>query len=311
MKRYLTIDGGTTNTRVSLTENRAVVRTVKIPIGARKSIDGTGALKAALSDAIKELLSAFNLTENDVDAVLASGMITSEFGLINLPHLIAPVGLKELGAGIKTVNIPEVCSLPINFIPGVKTLGTLDETDMMRGEETEIMGTLDSSYGECVYVLPGSHSKIIFTDEDGRITKFSTTLTGEMLASLSDGTILRDAVSLSCEELDTQSLEEGFLYARKKGINEALFKTRILKNLFGKGESECYSFFLGSVLSAEIDTIAHSPVKVAVVGGKRQIKMAIAHLLNNFSDKKVVTLSDDTVDASTTLGMIRIFENEK
>ena len=308
MKEYITIDGGTTNTRVSLTDGKSVRATVKIPIGARKSIDGSAELKAGLREAIKKLLSDTKICISDLDAIIASGMITSEFGLINLPHLTAPVGLEELHGGIFAEEIPEVVSLPIHFIRGVKTVGTLASTDMMRGEETELIGILDSSYGECVYVLPGSHSKLIYTDGDGRITHFSTTLTGEMLAALSEGTILRDAVSLSVEKLDTDSLESGFLYAKEHGINEALFKTRILKNLFGKDESACYSFFLGAVLSDEILSIVASAASTAVIGGKRQLKEATAHLLSKFSDKKTVILSDEVVESSTALGAVKIFE---
>lgn len=308
MKKYITIDGGTTNTRVSLTDGKSVRATVKIPIGARKSIDGSSELKAGLKGAIEKLLSDEKIDINDVDAVIASGMITSEFGLVNLPHLIAPVGLAELHDGMFTAEIPEVVSTPIHFIRGVKTVGTLNSTDMMRGEETELAGISSTEYGECVYVLPGSHSKLIYTDACGRITSFSTTLTGEMLAALSEGTILRDAVSLSIERIDTGSLEDGFLYAREHGLNEALFKTRILKNLFGRGESECYSFFLGAVLSDEILSIIASAASTAVIGGKRQLKEATAHLVSKFSDKKITVLSDEAVEGSTALGAVKIFE---
>ena len=310
MKRYIAIDGGTTNTRVFLTEGERIVSTVKIPIGARKNIDGTEPLKSALSDAISGLLTDAGLEVSDITAIIASGMITSEFGLINLPHLVAPTGITELHKGITKKDIPEVTSLGISFIPGVKTIGTLESTDMMRGEETELMGIQNPEYGECVYVLPGSHSKIIRTDECGRITSFSTTLTGEMLAALSEGTILRDAVSLECEELDCESLTMGYAYAVEHGINEALFKTRILKNLFGKSPVECYSFFLGVVLSSEIKTIISSEARTVVIGGRKQIKLATKCLVERHSDKRVIALSDADVDTSTVRGMIRIFESE-
>ena len=310
MKRYIAIDGGTTNTRVFLTEGERIISSVKIPIGARKNIDGTAPLRSALADAVSELLAEAHLEASDVTAVIASGMITSEFGLINLPHLVAPVGIAELHQGITAKDVPDVTSLGINFIPGVKTVGTLDNTDMMRGEETELMGIQSPEYGECIYVLPGSHSKIIRTDESCRITTFSTTLTGEMLASISDGTILRDAVSLECDELDCESLADGYAYAEEHGINEALFKTRILKNLFGKSPVECYSFFLGVVLSSEIKTIISSEARTVVIGGRRQIRLATKSLVERYSDKRVIALSDADVDTSTVRGMIRIFEFE-
>jgi len=308
MKIYITIDGGTTNTRISLVKDGNLEKAVKIPVGAKKSIGGNEELKSALADGIKTILSEKGLSEGDVTAVIASGMITSEFGLVNLPHITAPAGLAEIKDGISTVTVPEVTSLPITFIRGVKTEGSLEATDMMRGEETELMGIASPDYGECVYVLPGSHSKIIYTDAQGRITRFSTTLTGEMIAALSEGTILKDAVSLSCEKLDTSHLEHGFSYAKAHGINEALFKTRILKNLFGKNESECYSFFLGAVLLDEIRTIIGSSAETVVIGGKRQIKEAIAYLVGKYLDKRTVVLTDAEVDRSTTLGMIKIFE---
>ncbi len=317
MKRYITIDGGTTNTRASLVADGRVLNTVKIPVGAKKSIGGNTALKEGLHRAIAELLSAESLTAEDIAAVLASGMITSEFGLVNLPHITAPAGINELSDSMAEVLIPEVFSKPICFVRGVKTVGTLEETDMMRGEETELIGIMNAGHGKCVYVLPGSHSKLIYTDSNGRITHFSTTLTGEMMSALSDDTILKDAVTLPCYELDIEKLDSGYEYAVKHGINEALFKTRILKNLFGCDKVECYSFFFGAVLADEINSIIASSAETVVIGGKKQFREATAHLVEKYSElslgkkKKTVVLNDAEVDASTSNGMIKIYENKR
>ena len=68
-------------------------------------------------------------------------MITSEFGLYNLPHITVPAGIKELYDAMKEVTIPEISEIPFVFIPGVKVTGEgLHKTDMMRGEETELVG---------------------------------------------------------------------------------------------------------------------------------------------------------------------------
>ena len=309
MKNYITIDGGTTNTRVSLICDGQLLDTVRIPLGARAGIDGTQALKDALREAISDLLHEHSLTESDVCRVLASGMITSEFGLCALPHLQAPVGIAELHASMHDATFAEITSIPFTFIRGVKMLGdTLDSTDMMRGEETELMGLVSSSDGECLYILPGSHSKLVETDRNGRIVRFSTMLTGEMIAALSSGTILRDAVDLSVTALCEEKLLEGCHYATKHGINEALFKVRILKNLFSATAVECYSFFLGAILSAEVDAIAKSPIQTIVIGGKAQLKRATALLLQAMTAKKIISLSDEEVEASVTRGMLRIYE---
>ncbi len=309
MKRYITVDGGTTNTRVSLVENRKILETVRVPIGARAGMDDPAALPVALRKAVSSLLHAHGLEEGDITRILASGMITSEFGLCPLPHLVSPAGIAELHATMHEVLLPEISSIPFVFVRGIKTVGEgLADTDMMRGEEAELMGLIRENAPESLYILPGSHSKLIEVDKTGRISRFATMLTGEMIAALSQGTILKDAVDLSLREFDSEYLIQGCRYAREKGLNEALFKVRILKNLFGVQPGKVYSFFLGAVLASEIQAIITSPVERVVIGGKAQIKKATAVLLSALSLKEIVVASDEDVDASSALGVIRIYE---
>ncbi|MBQ9112932.1 MAG: 2-dehydro-3-deoxygalactonokinase [Clostridia bacterium] len=307
-KRYITIDGGTTNTRVALVEDNKVLRAVKGNVGARKSMSGNDELVRFIKDAISDLLSEYSLCEDDITCVLASGMITSEFGLYELPHISAPAGAKELHDSIKRHDIPEICSLPFYFIPGVRLTGErLEDFDMMRGEETELFGLLEDPR-DCVCVLPGSHSKIIVTDENGRITRFFTMLTGEMIAALSGNTILRDAVDLSISEIDEARLSEGCVYTLENGINEALFKVRVQKNLLGRAPAETYSFFIGAVLAGEIKKIMAIPSARIVLGGKSQLKTATASLLRDMCPEKITVADDTLVDGSTFLGQVKVFE---
>lgn len=306
---FFTLDGGTTNTRISLVRDGEILRTLRISLGARAGIEGTEPLRSALKDAIADLLLQYGYTEEDVTCIIASGMITSELGLYPLPHLIAPVGIRELKSGMKRVSLNEITSIPFCFIPGVKIMDDdLSRTDMMRGEETELMGILHDGGESCVYILPGSHSKIIRTDADGRITDFSTLLTGEMAQALAQNTILKDAVDLSTDEIDSKALLAGFDLCRKQGLNKALFKTRVLKNLFGATPRETYSFFLGAVLCPEIDEILRYDAKVLIIGGREQLKEALACLLSHTTEKQVIPLTREEVDRSVTLGMLRIFD---
>lgn len=309
MKYYITIDGGTTNTRVSLVKDMNVLDTVKIPLGARMGMDGTEPLKGAIKSALSSLLEKFKLTEDHIVRILASGMITSEFGLCPLSHLIAPAGIAELHASMHETVIPDITQIPFVFIRGIKIADqSLSKTDMMRGEETELYGLSEVCNGDALYVLPGSHSKLIETDTCGRITRFSTMLTGEMIASLAEGTILKDAVDLSVTRINDAFLLHGCQYAMQKGLNEALFKVRILKNVFDSDVFECYSFFLGAVLAGEVKAILDAPQESIVIGGKSQIKRATEQLLHAMSSKKITVADDLSVDASSALGAIRIFE---
>ena len=207
--------------------------------------------------------------------------------------------------------ISEISDIPFVFMRGVKTESTVEaDFDMMRGEETELCGIIDGKYGECIYVLPGSHSKIIKTDDLGRIVSFSTMLTGEMIAALSQGTILKDAIDLSVDEINCEYLIKGYEYAKDAGINKALFKVRILKNNFNCSKEELYSYFVGIILCDEILYIANDFAKTVVLGGREQIKKAMAQILRKTTDKNVIELDKKTVDNSTSYGMIKIYEHK-
>ena len=309
MKRYITIDGGTTNTRVSLVENMQVISSKRISRGAKAGIDDRDGLKVALKETIVTLLNENSLSENDIIKILASGMITSEFGLCEVPHVLAPAGICELHDNMVEVSFPEISSIPFVFIRGVKKLGgELAKTDIIRGEETELVGIMEDSDSECVYILPGSHSKLIKTDNQGRIDEFCTMLTGEMIAALSGNTILKDAVDLSISEYDIESLCFGYSYAKANGLNNSLFKVRILKNVMKKTPIEVYSFFIGAILCDEIEAIIALNASKIVIGGRAQIKNATAILLERFSDKVIVIIDDKKAETATSVGMIKVFE---
>ena len=309
MSLYITIDGGTTNTRVNIVKDRSLLDTVRLDVGARRGIDDKELYKSEIKRGIEQILKKNSLKEEDIVSIIASGMITSEFGLVCLEHINAPAGIGELHNTMARVSLPEISKIPFAFIRGVKLFSdSFDEFDVMRGEETELMGILGEDFGECIYILPGSHSKVISVDKWGKITDFSTMMTGEMVTSLSQNTILKDAVELGSSEINSEYLLCGYEYALKEGLNKALFKTRIFKSFFGCGRDEAYSFFLGAVLSGEITEIKKSKAKTVVIGGRRQIKEAMSLLLKAKDTKTVVTLDDSTVNSSTAIGAVRIFE---
>ena len=309
MANYITVDGGTTNTRISLVKDFEIKDTMKFNVGAKAGIDNKNLLRETLRDGIRGLLERNDTKEREICRILASGMITSEFGLCKLDHIVAPAGVKELNEAMEEVIFEDISKIPFVFIRGIKMLGDdFAETDMMRGEETEFAGLSSGKGG--VYILPGSHSKVIFADESGRITSFHTMLTGEMMAALSQNTILKDAVDLSMSELSEEYLLKGYEYCRECGINKALFKVRILKNIFGKDADETYSFFVGTILCGEIEEIVKLKPERIVIGGKKQIKKAMYCILKNASDSEVVCIDDKDVDNCVSLGVIRIFENK-
>ncbi len=311
MANYISIDGGTTNTRISLVTDSKIIATKKYNIGAGAGTEGKERLKATVKHGISELLSENNLGEKDIKRILASGMITSEFGLHLLPHTLTPVGIKELKAASEEVSIPEISSIPFVFMRGVKTdCNSLETADMMRGEETELMGIAKPEYGKSIYALMGSHTKMIKTDPDGKITDFVTLLTGEFCAAIAGNTILKNSFTLGNNELSEAYLFKGFEYCRENGIGEALFKVRILRNLFNCTEDRAYSFYLGAVLCSDADYVLKSDVETVVVAGNKALRCALASILSEYSVAKIVNLPDIEVESSVVLGQIKIYETE-
>jgi 2-keto-3-deoxy-galactonokinase len=109
-------------------------------------------------------------------------------------------------------------------------------------------------------------------------------------------------------EVNREYLLKGFRCAKAVGVNKALFKVRILKNIFGCSKEEVYSFFMGVILCDEILSIKKDESKNVVIGGRAQIKSAMALILKEETDKNVIELSEEMVDYSTSIGMIKVYE---
>lgn len=309
MATYVTVDGGTTNTRISLVKDRVIKDTLKFKVGARLGALDKALYKNTIKNGISDLLVRNGISETEVERILASGMITSDSGLYALEHITLPAGIKELKEASEEVLIPDVSRIPFVFVRGVRTSGgSLDSVDIMRGEETEIYGIAEDGESDVLYMLMGSHTKIIKLGEDGKISGFTTMLTGEMAAALSENTILKDAVNLNSEKLVEEYLLKGYRYSLEYGINEALFKVRILKNVFKKSASELYSFYIGVILSNEIRYVLKEVKTKVVVAGKRQLKNAVSMILKSEGVENVIALGDEAVDASVSKGLVKIYE---
>ncbi len=308
MMAYIAIDGGTTNTRICLVKNSKVIDILKFNVGARLGIENKKILENTIKKGIEEILKRNSLKEQDISKILASGMLTCEFGILQLDHIETPVGIKELHDSMVEITLEKISPIPFVFIRGVKTSCTnIDNADMMRGEESELIGLADD-IKSCVFILPGSHSKIIQTDNEGRISEFTTMLTGEMISSISGGTILKDAVDLETSCLNEEYLLLGYEYCVENGINKSVFKTRVLRNMFSKTKSEVYSFFLGVLLCDEIKQIIKSNPEKIIIGGRKQIRDAIFKILYHKLDCEICCISDDVVENANSLGMVRIYE---
>ncbi len=309
MSTYITIDGGTTNTRAALVCDDLVLDMIKLPFGIK---DGRDMLAGEIRKALDALRDRHGELYKSAECILASGMITSELGLCHVDHLTVPAGLSELHSGMVRAELHELSDLPFFFVPGIKTAcSSLENADMMRGEETELMGIIGSGREKTLYVLPGSHTKLITVNEKAEITDFRTMLTGEILSALYNNTILKNAFDLSRAHLNEKYLKKGYVYCREYGFNSFCFKVRILNNLFSAGNDEIYSFFLGGVLCGDVSETLKTDAALITIGGKSQLRDALKILIEDEGKFRVRCLDDEEVGLSTICGAIGIYENRK
>lgn len=306
MADYLCLDGGTTNTRITLMSDGNVIDGISYNIGAAKSIGNGSVLRKTIKNGINDILNRNPNCKNRIARILASGMITGEYGLCELPHIALPVSLSDLKNSIYEIKIPDISDIPFAFIRGVKEDSeTLETTDIMRGEETEIAGLFR---GAGIYILLGSHSKIINVNENGVVENFKTMLTGEMISAIADNTILNGAVNMSISETNERFLMYGFKYTEENGINDALFKVRILNNIFKRSPVEIYNFYIGTILCNEIVYILKHNADKIILGGNRVIKTHMSALLNNLSNAEIYVVSDEEAKNAPAIGAVRIYE---
>ena len=100
---FAVIDCGTTNTRIYIVDrNRKIVACGSRKVGVRDtSITGSrDALRQGITELFFGILSEHGIKDEEVEFAVASGMITSEIGLIEIPHLVAPAGLSDLSQGL-------------------------------------------------------------------------------------------------------------------------------------------------------------------------------------------------------------------
>jgi len=119
--------------------------------------------------------------------VVICGMAGARQGWAEAPYLKTPTRLDALHASAIRVDAPG----DIRILPGIAQVRS-DRPDVMRGEETQLLGVTEPDYTGVV-CMPGTHSKWVRI-EAGRIIEFWTYMTGELFALIAEHSILANAL---------------------------------------------------------------------------------------------------------------------
>ena len=120
------------------------------------------------------------------DRVLLSGMIGSRQGWKEAPYLPCPATPADIAAALTGIDFEWA---RVKLVPGLSATDDNGVAEVMRGEETQVLGVPSLLASGGLACLPGTHSKWVRV-ENGRIAGFTTHMTGEVYAALCGHTIL-------------------------------------------------------------------------------------------------------------------------
>lgn len=230
--------------------------------------------------------------------VLVCGMAGARGRWREMDYLPAPATLSDLAAGVASPDgRPD-----IRIVPGLMTVSGGKMVDVMRGEETQIMG-LDLEPGEHRIVAPGTHSKWIAAGP-GRIDGHRTFMTGELFAAIRKGTLL--GIGMGEPGIDSGAFADGV----SRGLDDpaltaALFSIRVATLAGRLGADATADYLSGLLIGAEIAAnVSDADRPVTLVGaGALNTAYETALRIAGFSDIRVADGA-----AATARGLWRIHE---
>lgn len=321
LSTVVALDGGTTNTRARLIREGKVIATTRRAVGARDTVlqaEGKLGLSSAVRAAIDEVIHLGG--GSTPDRIVAAGMMGSDVGLVNVPHVLAPAGAAELAKGARLVNLPDAADTPILFIPGIRTPASPGpagwvEADVMRGEECETLGAIRllSLSGSALLLWPGSHTKLVAVDEVGRMTRSFTTMAGEARAALAGHTILASSLPDGPAEIDDMGFEAGVAAAQHAGLLRAAFLIRVAELTGSLDPTARASFLLGAMIGEDVQRLASHPMLAGScettlhVGGPPTLRAGYSRVLGRLITGRVVKKLDDSiVEAASAVGALSV-----
>lgn len=211
---FIAIDWGTSNFRLwAISGGGQVVSRTRNNNGMSKLKPGdyTHVLDAALA----ELGISVTLP------TVICGMAGSTQGWMEAPYVDTPTSLENIP--LQAVPVPGTETM-VRILPGLAQR-KMSAPDVMRGEETLILGAVLQRGVSGTICLPGTHSKWVTVDK-AEVRGFSTSMTGEVFSLLQSHSVLAHSVQQAAGEKDDDK-------AFQSAVNEAVSSPeKILQALF-------------------------------------------------------------------------------
>ncbi|HZG26764.1 MAG TPA: 2-dehydro-3-deoxygalactonokinase [Chitinophagaceae bacterium] len=323
MEKFLSCDWGTSALRLRLVDTAglnilAEKNSSKGVLGIfnawNQETNGDQGLRVSfyldiLKQHVQELESSINHSLDEVPLVI-SGMASSTVGIMPLPYVELP--FSTTGAGITTERFPSSKEFPhrVLLISGVKS-----EDDVMRGEETQLIGLSGESQGHGLqtFIFPGTHSKHIVVNGH-EVTGFKTFMTGEFFDLLSNKSILHSNVQKNdgpARGNELQSFEKGVRDSAGSNLLQVCFRVRTNDLFQVLSKTDNYYYLSGLLIGTELrELLQNDSIMIYLCSGSG-LKIYYEKALHVLGlGRKVSVLTGQSVDEAVIKGQYKIYQQQ-
>lgn len=248
MTQLIGIDWGTTSVRAYLMDDARVTDQRTAPDVGVAALARRPDREDAYASALDDLLAGWP------DApVVACGMIGSAQGWREVPYREAPCELLDPDA---LVAVSTAAGRRVHLVRGLSQRAP--QPDVMRGEETQLVGLAHAHDGATLIGLPGTHTKWARL-AGTRLERFQTALTGELFGVLVEHSLLGATMAA---EPDPAAFAPGVraamdAHGRGEGALLTLFGVRARGLLEGLSPAGQRGFCSGLLIGHEVrDAVA-------------------------------------------------------
>jgi 2-dehydro-3-deoxygalactonokinase len=212
--------------------------------------DGPGI--AAAGAQAEDIFTALTADWDTSLPALLSGMVGSTIGWREAPYRACPAAPAAIAQAALRF---ETQGRAVAIIPGLSCTNASGLFDVMRGEETQLLGALrlkpELGRGRRLFCQPGTHAKWVLV-EDGAVIRFQTALSGELFALLSQHSVLaRGADAASPAHA---AFGQGAAAAKDQaGLLHLLFSTRSRQLGGDIPKAQAASYLSGLIVGAEVE----------------------------------------------------------
>lgn len=269
----IAIDWGSSSLRAYRLDDRGAV------LDQRRVEVGALSCERRFADVLARQVDGWNDT-----LIMMCGMVGARGGWREVPYVKCPAGAGEIAAAIVSLeeSTTALAGRELRMVPGMINHGSTSTADVMRGEETQIIGLLDAiGDGTHTVCLPGTHSKWAQV-RDGTIQSIHTSMTGEAYALFRTHSVLARLMSADDPPFDAAAFDEGLLRSGDAGgLLHHLFGVRTAGLLGRLSDTESPSYLSGLLIGHEIRAQSPHPQRVHLIGNDRLLTV-YAHALETF-----------------------------